>query len=285
MKTNRYNPDLLICSLICIVTLLNLALAILFTISIKDTQQNNSFCTIPVERTSSFETNHNTAEQTINVNVNGNSNNVNVYIEKKPKRSKTAIYNLYTSRIMQLVRQEWSKEDARYFSLKDATNLIDKISNAAKNNNLNESAAFLIVAIESSFKVDAYNKCGSAYGLCQVTEPCLQEYNDKNSKGLEYSLEDMYDADKNLEVGFWYYNRILTHYDAYFGYIDHSSFKTELRDAYIAYNCGVTLFNRIGKFGRNSLRSGVYPEAMYGAKKGDEYKPMSRFNRIYEEWI
>lgn len=274
MKTDRYNLNLLICSWICITVLLGLTLISLFVISMEDAQQSNSLYTILVERPSTFETNPSTAEQTINV-----------YVEKKPKYSKTAIRKLYASQIVQLVRQEWSKKDARHFSLKDAIKLVDKISNAAKNNNLNESAAFLIVAIESSFRVDAYNKGGSAYGLCQVTEPCLQEYNDKNSKGLKYSLADMYDVDKNLEVGFWYYSRILTHYDAYFSYIDHSSFKTELRDAYIAYNCGVTAFYRVGRSGRNSLRNGVYPEAMYGAQKGDVYKPVSRFNRIYEEWI
>ena len=284
MKTNRYNLNLLICSWVSIIVLLGLTFISLFVISIEE-QQSNSPCIILVERPSTFETNPNTPEQTVNVNINGSNSNVNVYIEKKPKYSKTVTRNLYASRIVQLARQEWSKKDARHFSLKDAIKLVDKISNAAKNNNLNESAAFLIVAIESSFRVDAYNKGGSAYGLCQVTELCLQEYNDKNSKGHKYSLADMYDADKNLEVGFWYYNRILTHYDNYFGYIDHSSFKTELRDAYIAYNCGVTAFYRVGRPGRNSLRNGVYPEAMYGAQKGDVYKPMLRFNHIYEEWI
>ena len=95
----------------------------------------------------------------------------------------------------------------------------------------------------------------------------------------------MMNPELNLEDGFWYYNRILTHYSDYYGYITTTTEETRLRDAYICYNVGVTVFNKIGWNGRHSLRTGTYPSDMYGSKKGDVYEPMNRFNKLAKIWL
>lgn len=176
-----------------------------------------------------------------------------------------------------------AREDDYGLNLKDASKLLDKIKKYSTKYNIPLKEALLIVHVESDFKASAYNKNGEAYGLCQVTKPCLNEYNWKN--GTNYTLEQMLNPDLNLEVGFWYYNRILTHYSDYYGYITTTTEETRLRDAYICYNVGVTVFDKIGWNGRHSLRTGTYPSDMYGSKKGDVYEPMNRFNKLAKIWL
>lgn len=171
-----------------------------------------------------------------------------------------------------------------FWSKSDAANLANKIRKAANKHNLGTSEAFAIVHIESNFRPRAYNRVGKAYGLCQITAPCLAEYNNHHTNKFE--LEEMLDPDKNLEVGFWYYSRLLTHYAAYESYgIDLSTEYTALRDAYIAYNFGISLFRKVGECGRNELRCGRYPIDIYGCKKGDVYSPYKRFESIAYIWL
>ena len=194
-------------------------------------------------------------------------------------------YGTWAANIMTATR-EWSNG---LFTMEDAINLVSKITDAAVAHGLDSKIAFAIVDIESDFRNDAYNKKGSAYGLCQITQPCLNEYNN-NHPNATYTINDMYDVDSNLEVGFWYYKWILTHYNDYYDYITTDNDYTKLRDAYIAYNYGVTNFNYVGREGRNKLRNGIYPNIKgtkannYGAKAGDPYTPMSRFNEKVKTW-
>lgn len=206
-------------------------------------------------------------DNTVNVNISISENN---YFDQS---------TYYTTNMINARRQNGDTK----FSVIDAITLLDKINKYAKKYDLPLTSALLIVNIESDFKVDAYNKTGNAYGLCQVTKPCLDEYNMK--KGTSYKLSDMKDPDLNLEVGFWYYNRILTHYSDYYGYITTRTLETKVRDAYLCYNVGVTVFNSIGRSGRNSLRHGEYPCNMYGSKKGDVYEPMNRYTRLASVWL
>lgn len=166
----------------------------------------------------------------------------------------------------------------RPLSNKEAKEISLLIFEAANNHNLSPQAAFTIVHVESDFKKNAYNRRGKAYGLCQVTEPCLQEYNNYHS--VKYNAEDLLNPKTNLEVGFWYYNRLLTHYKKYSSYGI-----CDLQDAYLAYNIGVTKFRGLGDWGRDTLRSGIYPIAMYGANRGDRYEPLHRFQDKEKEWI
>jgi hypothetical protein len=159
----------------------------------------------------------------------------------------------------------------------DAVNLYYLITAAASNHCLNQKLGFMIAHIESDFRANAISGAG-AVGLCQIMKCCLNEYNDNHK--VKYTMQDMLDPEKNLEVGFWYYARILNHYDNFYGYITRTSLQTELRDAYIAYNYGVTRFSQIGRWGRDELRAGRYPENIYGSQIGDPYNPILRLNDI-----
>ena len=167
--------------------------------------------------------------------------------------------------------------------VREVTELQKKICEYSNKYNLTQEEGFIIVHTESDFKINAYNKYGNAVGLCQITEPCVREYN--NMHGTEYTLEQMYDVDLNLEVGFWYFNRLLNHYSKYSEYgITTNTRRQALRDCYIAYNIGITKFKEVGRYGRNQLRIGYYPANMYGAKKGDIYQPIYRYRNIYNIW-
>ena len=167
--------------------------------------------------------------------------------------------------------------------VREVTELQKKICEYSNKYNLTQEEGFIIVHTESDFKINAYNKYGNAVGLCQITEPCIREYN--NMHGTEYTLEQMYDIDLNLEVGFWYFNRLLNHYSKYSEYgITTDTRRQALRDCYIAYNIGITKFKEVGRYGRNQLRIGYYPANMYGAKKGDIYQPIYRYRNIYNIW-
>ena len=167
--------------------------------------------------------------------------------------------------------------------VRDTIELQKKICEYSNKYNLAQEEGFIIVHTESDFKINAYNRYGNAVGLCQITEPCVREYN--NMHGTEYTLEQMYDVDLNLEVGFWYFNRLLNHYSKYSEYgITTDTRRQALRDCYIAYNIGITKFKEVGRYGRNQLRIGYYPANMYGAKKGDIYQPINRYRNIYNIW-
>ena len=151
--------------------------------------------------------------------------------------------------------------------------IAEKIANAAEETNLTYTQGFIICYVESDFAKNAYNQRGKAYGLCQITQPCLSEYNWHN--GTNYTLDQIIDPDLNLKIGFWYYHRLLTHYKKYTEYGIH-----DFKDAYIAYNLGVTAFKNVSESGRISLRNGIYPCSIYGAKKGSYYNPSLRYDKI-----
>lgn len=170
------------------------------------------------------------------------------------------------------------------FGVDDSRYLVSKIMMYADKHKIPYLDAFVIVNIESDFKKTAYNKGGKAYGLCQITRPCLNEYNDIN--GTDYDIESIMDIDTNLDIGFWYYKRLMSYYSKFPDYgITMTSDESMLRDCYIAYNIGITKFKDLGVHGRNSMRNGVYPVSMYGSKKGDEYAPIKRFHKVYNYWL
>ncbi len=191
----------------------------------------------------------------------------------------------YAEKIINTSKKEWGENEEK-LNFEDAIELIKKIEKAADNYQMDLKTALALVDVESSFNAKAKNKMGDAYGLCQVTSPCLREYNDWH--GTHYTLENMYDADLNLEVGFWYYKvYILDRCNKRYDYITTKDEWKTFRDAYIAYNIGVTTFAKIGKSGRNSLRQGYYPNSKhtkkYG-KPGSVYNPAKRCMRKAKEW-
>lgn len=206
------------------------------------------------------------------------NNNVEIHISPSKNTPDRNVVD-YAIKILEVRRANGDYN----FSVESALNLTKKIIRHAGEENISVSDGFLIVHIESDFNINASNEYG-AVGLTQVTNPCLKEYNNINN--TDYTLEDMKNLDLNLMVGFWYYNRILTHYASYPSYgITVENPKSALRDAYIAYNIGVTEFKNLGVNGRNALRNGYYPVDMYGSKAGEEYRPIkNRYFPFSEKW-
>ena len=163
----------------------------------------------------------------------------------------------------------------------EACELVNTILEKAKEYGISKEMAFTLVHVESDFYTSA-NSRADAIGLCQVTAPCLADYNNYHPTN-QYNMSDMKTVNKNLDVGFWYFKHIIDHYTNN-GCYDTSNSENLMKDVYIAYNIGVTAFSSVGVSGRNSFRSGYYPKAMYGAKAGDPYGPVKRFNAKYGEW-
>lgn len=223
------------------------------------------------------------AEVTPVVQIVGNNNSINsvnvingdnnTFIMPKfayPLSEKELVTSYWVAKIVTIRAAEYGDED---FTFEDGLFLAEKIADAAERAGLTYTQGFVICYVESDFAKNAYNNRGKAYGLCQITQPCLSEYNWHN--GTKYTLNQVMDPDLNLKIGFWYYHRLLTHYKNYTEYGIR-----DLKDAYIAYNLGVTAFKNVGESGRISLRKGIYPCSIYGAKKGSYYNPSLRYDKI-----
>lgn len=224
------------------------------------------------------------AESEKQIEVNGISNQViqiigddNVINVATVTPVETA-FDMYVARVNTAIKVWGASTDNNY-----AKELSQKIIEAADNNDLDREMGFAIAHIESDFRTNARNRKTNATGLCQLTPNCIDEYN--WSHNTKYTMQDALDPDINLEIGFWYYKRILTHYAKSYGYITTTTPEKELRDAYLAYNVGVTLFSKIGKWGRNELRQGRYPCDMYGSKAGDPYSAIDRFYEKIGVWL
>jgi soluble lytic murein transglycosylase-like protein len=59
-----------------------------------------------------------------------------------------------------------------------------------------------LIQQESGWNANAYNQQSGATGLGQITLPALQEFNQYNNS--QYSMNDMYDAQSNQRVAYWY---------------------------------------------------------------------------------
>ena len=144
----------------------------------------------------------------------------------------------------------------------NATMLFSKIAKYAADYNIDIVDALTLVHVESDFKVNAYHKYTSATGLCQITKLCLSDFNKITNSN--YTMEDMFNADKNLEVGFWYFARLLN--DEYYG----KNYLIEnIEDAYLAYNCGPKYY-RNHKY---ELKNGKYQGSTYSA--GDRWESIA----------
>ena len=66
-----------------------------------------------------------------------------------------------------------------------------------------------LIQKESKFKKNVDSFLGASYGrgAMQVSEIGLSDFNNKNADGKYYSANDLYDIEKNLEVGCWIYNQ------------------------------------------------------------------------------
>jgi len=81
----------------------------------------------------------------------------------------------------------------------------DIVQTAAQKYNIDPALLNSLVYQESRGKADAFNPAGGgqgAVGLTQVRGPALQDYNAAN--GTKYTLQDLKDPNKGLDVGAWY---------------------------------------------------------------------------------
>jgi soluble lytic murein transglycosylase-like protein len=83
-----------------------------------------------------------------------------------------------------------------------------------------------IICQESGGNPQAVNKRDPSRGLMAVTPGALQDFN--NANGKSYSFDDLYDPEKNVEVGSWY-----------FATRAKSSLTHNLKELFEAYNAGL----------------------------------------------
>jgi soluble lytic murein transglycosylase-like protein len=93
---------------------------------------------------------------------------------------------------------------------------------------------YKIIQIESNGNPRAYNKSSGARGLCQITQICLNEWNNYKAGAWGLLLPvDLWNPDINLAVATWYINeripQMLKFYDI----------KDTIENRLRAYNSGI----------------------------------------------
>lgn len=127
---------------------------------------------------------------------------------------------------------------------------------------------YAVINTESGGDVDnlkinhkAYNKNCKAIGVMQITPICLKEFNNITNK--QYTEDDMWNINKNLEVGCWYLARCR---DNYLKYQDDIT----LEDIYLCYNVGPKSYWLY----RDSYYNGLDEE------RNCEYNALERFSTV-----
>lgn len=167
----------------------------------------------------------------------------------------------FSSYIQKIIDARTAYGDSKFIgdnAWDNASELFNKIVKYAEYYNIDIIDALTLVHVESDFNEKAYHKNTSATGLCQITNVCLDDFNRVTKKS--YTMYDMFDANKNLEVGFWYFARLLN--DEYYG---KKCLIENIEDAYLAYNCGPTYYKNY----KYELKNGTYKKGSYGA--GDRW--------------
>lgn len=106
-----------------------------------------------------------------------------------------------------------------------------------------------VIDAESEFKVKARSKL-NCKGLMQVSQYALKDYNDFHKN----KIYDLYNIENNLEVGFWFLDRIRTKLNT-----------DDFHEIYVAYNVGLSYYKKH----KEELLNGIY--------KGDKYNALNRY--------
>ena len=104
-------------------------------------------------------------------------------------------------------------------------------------------------------------------GLTQICRSALQDFNTLSKRGYTYTWDDMFDIDKNIEVGVWHYMR----YAKSIGY--------DWVSLYIVYNVGYGNYIRENKYwtyNPETLRWGIYNSGWY--YRNYKYPPKDNFS-------
>ena len=84
----------------------------------------------------------------------------------------------------------------------------------------------------------------------QVSQYALKDYNDFHKN----KIYDLYNVENNLEVGFWFLDRIRTKLNT-----------DDFHEIYVAYNVGLSYYKKH----KEELLNGIY--------KGDKYNALNRY--------
>ena len=106
-------------------------------------------------------------------------------------------------------------------------------------------------------------------GLTQVSHGALQDFNTLSKRGYTYTWDDMFDIDKNIEVGVWHYMR----YAKSIGY--------DWVNLYIVYNVGYGNYIRENKYwiyDPETLRYGIHNNGWY--YRSYKYPPKNNFSSL-----
>lgn len=94
----------------------------------------------------------------------------------------------------------------RLFPLKYA----QYIESCSREYGVDPCVAAALIKAESNFDVSAVSHA-SAYGIMQITEETFLYCSEK--MGLDASARDIFDADKNIRVGIWYFSSLMKRYN------------------------------------------------------------------------
>ena len=76
--------------------------------------------------------------------------------------------------------------------------------------NIDPLLTFAIIKTESNFKEDTVSKSG-AIGLMQLMDTTAEEQAQK--LGIQYTKELLYNPEKNIQLGLYYFNTLLEHFE------------------------------------------------------------------------
>ena len=88
-----------------------------------------------------------------------------------------------------------------------------------------------IAKIESNFDSTAINPAGDCYGLFQISEICLKEYNLKHK--TNYKIKDLFSVAINGKIAKWYFEVRIPQLLKAYGY------KITINNKIICYNAGI----------------------------------------------
>jgi len=119
-------------------------------------------------------------------------------------------------------------------SRKQISDIIHSVEKYCVKYGINKLTIFSMIKVESNYILTIPSWKGSEYGrgLLQVSKIALLDFN--NWTGNEYTSEDLYTIEKNIEVGIWAFNQNY-HYGVENGFEE---------GAIVAYNVGVGDYKR-----------------------------------------
>ncbi|MGE5279272.1 MAG: transglycosylase SLT domain-containing protein [Deltaproteobacteria bacterium] len=99
-----------------------------------------------------------------------------------------------------------------------------------------------IEAIESGGDPNAVNVATGCYGICQISQICLQDYNQFH--GTRYAVKDLFRPEINERIARWYFQRIEQ-------MLIHSRIPVTLTTVIASYNWGI---GNVAEWARQGMR-------------------------------